>query len=302
MRPGAALVLTVVFLYLGCASSLRPDVPTLDGLKAFEHVRWQVSLGPRPPGSDALAKCRDYLKRNLRECGYQVEEDAFDARTPYGTRRMVNLIARKGTGKGGAIALASHYDTKYMEGKNFVGANDGGSSTGLLLELARVLSSQDDPLEYWFVFLDGEEAFVEWSTFDSTYGSRHLAKRWKQDGTASRVRALILLDMVGDRDLEIMKERNSTPWLNELVWIAADEAGLRGILSSAESYVEDDHIPFLDAGIACVDLIDLNYGPGNSYWHTEADTLDKISAESMEKTGRLVLHLLPLLQEKFKSH
>lgn len=301
MRSGATLVLTIVFLSLGCASSPRPDVLAIDGMKALEHVRWQVSLGPRPPGSEALEKCREYLKQHLQEFGYQVEEDAFDARTPYGSKKMVNLIARKGEGKGGAIALASHYDTKYMEGKNFVGANDGGSSTGLLLELARVLASRDDPLEYWFVFLDGEEAFIEWSTFDSTYGSRHLAKRWKQDGTASRVRALVLLDMVGDRDLDIMKERNSTPWLSELVWAAAGEAGLRGIFSSAESYVEDDHIPFLDAGIACVDLIDLNYGPGNSYWHTEADALDKLSAESMEKTGRLVLHLLPLLQEKFAS-
>ena len=301
MRSGAALVFTLVFLSSSCASSLRTDVHAIDGGKALEHVRWQMSLGPRPPGSEALQKCREYLMRHLRGFGYQVEEDAFDAQTPYGTKKMVNLIARKGVGKGGAIALASHYDTKYMEGKNFVGANDGGSSTGLLLELARVLASRNDHLEYWFVFLDGEEAFIEWSTFDSTYGSRHLAKRWKQDGTASRIRALVLLDMVGDRNLDIMKERNSTPWLSEMVWTAAGQAGLQSIFSSVESYVEDDHIPFLDAGIASVDLIDLNYGPGNSYWHTEEDTLDKVSAESMEKTGRLVLHLLPMLQEKFAA-
>ena len=303
MRAAITMLLTlVVFVSTACAQSPGTSVTVLSGEKAMEHVRAQVAFGPRPPGSEALRKCREYIVGQLEGYGYQVEQDAFDAATPYGRKAMVNLIARRsGAGKP-IVALASHYDTKYYENLTFLGANDGGSSTGLLLELARVLAGRDDGLDYWLVFLDGEEAFIEWSTFDSTYGSRHLAKRWKQDGTASLVRALILLDMVGDRDLEIMKERNSTPWLNELVWIAADQAGLRGILSSAESYVEDDHIPFLDAGIACVDLIDLNYGPGNSYWHTEADTLDKISAESMEKTGRLVLHLLPLLQEKFKSH
>jgi Zn-dependent M28 family amino/carboxypeptidase len=143
---------------------------------------------------------------------------------------------------------------------------------------------------------------VEWSSFDSTYGSRHLAGRWKQDGTAARIRALILLDMIGDKELDILKDRNSTRWLSDLVWQTAAKTGLQGILSSQETYIEDDHIAFLDAGVPCVDLIDLNYGPSNrSYWHTEADTLDKISAESMEKTGKLVLSVLPVLQKRFSG-
>jgi Zn-dependent M28 family amino/carboxypeptidase len=267
----------------------------------LSHVRAQVAFGPRPAGSEALQKCRDYIIQQLKGFGYTVDEDAFDAQTPYGTKHMVNLIAHMRVGAKGIIALASHYDTATKNGFKFVGANDGGSSTGLLLELARVLAGSKDELDYWFLFLDGEEAFVEWSNFDSTYGSRHLARRWKQDGTAARVRSLILLDMIGDKNLDILKDRYSTRWLSDLVWETAANAGLQSLLSSQETYIEDDHIAFLDAGIPCIDLIDLNYGPNNSYWHTEADTLDKISAESMEKTGKLVLTSLPALQKKLST-
>jgi glutaminyl-peptide cyclotransferase len=254
-----------------------------------------VGFGPRPSGSAALQKCREWLLKELQGFGYEVEDDAFDAQTPYGTIRMHNLIARKGKGDKGAIALASHYETKLMEGKTFVGANDAGSSTGLLLELARVLAGHQGGLDYWFVFLDGEEAFVEWSTFDSTYGSRHLARRWKQDGTAGRIKALVLLDMIGDRDLGLYRESNSTKWLMDLVWASARDNGLSDILSNTNAPVEDDHIPFLDAGIPSVDIIDLDYPP----WHTEGDTIDKLSAENMAKVGRLVLAVLSKLQEKF---
>jgi Zn-dependent M28 family amino/carboxypeptidase len=265
----------------------------------MEHVRAQVGFGPRPPGSEALQKTREYLLRELRSSGYNVEEDTFEAITPYGPKPMVNLIAAKEPSAGGDIVvLASHYDAKLMEGIHFVAANDGASSTGLLLELARVLRSRRSPVDYRFVLLDGEEAFIEWSTFDSTYGSRHLARKWKQDGTAKKVRALILLDMIGDKNLDIMKETHSTRWLVDMVWAAAAKAGLGDILSPVEAAIEDDHIPFLDAGIPSVDIIDLNYGPGNSYHHTAEDTLDKVSVESLEKTGRLVLTLLPMLEER----
>jgi len=300
MRSATAIVILLLSLSTACAQSPKAsDVPALSGDKAMEHVRAQVAFGPRPPGSPALEKCRNYIIERLRDHGYTVEQDAFEANTPYGAKKMVNLIGRKGTGDRGIIALASHYDSKYMEGKQFVGANDGASSTGLLLELARVLAGASAPLDYWFLFLDGEEAFVEWSTFDSTYGSRHLARRWKQEGTAAKVRALILLDMIGDRNLDILKEYNSTRWLVDLVWEAGAKAGVSEILSPVQAAIEDDHIPFLDVGIPSVDIIDLNYGPGNSFHHTLSDTLDKVSPESLEKTGRLVLTLLPMLQERF---
>lgn len=273
--------------------------PGLSGEKAMEFVRAQVAFGPRPPGSAALAKCRDWIKARLEAFGYKVEDDAFDAAAPREPVRMHNLIARKGQGGKGVIALASHYDTKLMEGMRFVGANDAGSSTGLLLELARVLAGRKSDVDTWFVFLDGEEAFEEWSSVDGTYGSRHLAQRWKQEDVAGRVRALILLDMIGDKNLDLYKEMNSTRWLSDLFWDTAVEIGLRNILSNYAAAMEDDHIPFLNAGIESVDLIDFNYGPENSFWHTDADTLDKLSPESLEKVGRLVLAVLAKLQAKF---
>lgn len=273
--------------------------PSVSGEKAMEYLKGQLDFGPRPPGSAALQQCREYIVQRLRGFGYQVEDDAFVAATPYGAITMHNLIARQGTGSQNVIALASHYDTKRMDDIRFVGANDGGSSTALLIELARVLAGRKDALDYWFVFLDGEEAFVQWSTFDGTYGSRHLASRWKRDGTASRVKALILLDMIGDKNLDIFQEANSTPWLMQLVRETAQKLNLQDIFAGLPAAIEDDHIPFIDAGIPSVNLIDLNYGPNNSHWHTEADTLDKVSAESMEKVGKVVLALLPVLQQKF---
>jgi glutaminyl-peptide cyclotransferase len=300
MRSALGFVAAIAFALCSCAQSppALSGASDLSGKEAMNYVRAQVAFGPRPPGSPQLQRCREFIEQQLRSFGYQLEDDAFVAQTPYGPITMHNLIARKGNGEKGVIALATHYDTKLMEGMNFVGANDGGSSTGLLLELAKVLAANDDPVTYWFLYLDGEEAFVEWSTFDSTYGSRHLAKRWKKEGIAPRIQALILLDMIGDKDLDIWYETNSTKRLMDLVWDTATKMGLQSILSRTRGPVEDDHIPFLDAGIPSVDIIDLNYGPNNSYHHTTEDTLDKVSPESLEKVGRLVLAMLPALQKR----
>ena len=293
------IMILAVLPFCSCAQSLLPSVSPVNGERALEHVRAQVALGPRPPGSPALQRCREYIAAQMKSFGYEIEEDVFIADTPFGAIEMKNIITRKNTGKEGkgVIALATHYDTKLMEGKDFVGANDAGSSTGLLIELGRALAGADGPYDYRFLFFDGEEAFIEWSAFDSTYGSRHLARKWKEDGTASKVRALILLDMIGDRDLDIQYETNSTKSLMDLVWETAKSEGLESILSGYRGAIEDDHIPFLGIGIPSVDIIDLNYGPGHSYWHTAEDTLDKISAESLEKTGRLVLAFLARLQK-----
>jgi glutaminyl-peptide cyclotransferase len=300
MRSAIGLGIIMTLVLVACAQAPRASAnkPVLSGEKAMEYVRAQVAFGPRPPGSPALEKCRAYIRRQLEGFGYQIDDDSFLAQTPYGPITMHNLVAHKGKGEKGIIALASHYDTKLMENMNFVGANDAGSSTGLLLELARVLAESKDGLDCWFVFLDGEEAFVEWSTFDSTYGSRHLAQRWKREGVASKIRALILLDMIGDKDLDIWYETNSTKRLMDLVWTAAQRIGLGSILSQIKAPVGDDHLPFIDVGIPSVDIIDLNYGPNNSYHHTAADSLDKVSPESMEKVGRIVLEMLPELQKQ----
>jgi glutaminyl-peptide cyclotransferase len=297
MRSCLRIYLTIMlFASTACAQSPSATVSALSGEKAMEHVRAQVAFGPRPPGTEALEKCRDYLIRQLEGYGYQVEKDAFEATTPYGPKKMVNLIARRPGGGKNVVAMASHYDTKYYENIRFVGANDGGSSTGLLLELARVLAAKKDNLDYWFLFLDGEEAFVDWSASDSTYGSRHLAGRWKQDGTAAKVRALLLLDMIGEKNVGLQKDENSTPWLMDLVWNTAMETGFQEILTATATRIEDDHIPFMDAKIPCADIIDLDYAP----WHTAGDTLDKISAMSMEKVGKLVLEVLSRLERSIK--
>ncbi len=282
-----------VFVTVACAQSPGTQIPALSGAKAMEFTQAQVAFGPRPPGSEALEKCREYLIKQLESFGYEVEKDSFTATTPYGAKPMVNLIARKRGGGSNVIAMASHYDTKYFEKIRFVGANDGASSTGLLLELARVLAGKKGGADCWFVFLDGEEAFVDWSTFDSTYGSRHLAGRWAEDGTAAKIKALILLDMIGDKSEGIIRDTNSTPWLMDLVFSTAQDEGLRDTLSSVREPMEDDHMPFLDAHIPCVDII-RNFP---STWHTAGDTLDTISASAMEKAGKIVLGMLPRIEK-----
>ncbi len=300
MRAAVGFILMVVLVLGACAQSSRTSAKMADvsGRNAMEHVKVQVAFGPRPPGSPELQMCRRYIEQQMRGFGYEIEDDAFTAETPYGPIKMHNLIARKGDKGKGVIVLATLYDTKLIPGMKFLGANDAGSSTGLLLELARVLADVKDPYDYWFLFLDGEEAFVEWSSFDSTYGSRHLARRWKAEGVVPKIRALILLDMIGDKDLDIFYDTNSTKRLMDLVFNTSDKIGLRSILSSYRTAIEDDHLPFIDVGIPSVDIIDLNFGPGNSYHHTLQDNLDSVSPESMEKVGKLVLAVLEQLQKE----
>jgi len=253
----------------------------------MDHAAALVALGPRPVGSEAHRKMEQYIIGKLQAADASVDRDTFTAQTPVGDRSMTNIVGRMGKAGGRIIVLATHYDTKLMDG--FVGANDGGSTTGLVLALAPILAKQDFEHEIRLVFFDGEEAFKQWSDEDSLYGSRHLAAKWKTDGTASRIGAFILLDLIGDADLDLLKDSNSTPWLRDLVWKVATRLGHSRHFLNREAAYEDDHLPFVRAGVPAVDLIDLNYGPGNSYWHTTADTLDKISASSLQIVGDVVL-------------
>ena len=230
LPSGFACSSPLFYAHAGSRRGLHPILPAL-----AEKEQWIMCARRWPSARDRLDprhwKNAADSQTAAERLWLSVDDDAFLVQTPYGPITMHNLIAHKGAGERGVIALASHYDTKLMEGKKFVGANDGGSSTGLLLELARVLADKKDPMDYWFLFLDGEEAFVEWSTFDSTYGSRHLAQRWKNQGMVPKVRALILLDMIGDKDLDIWYETNSTKRLMDLVWETAKKIGLNSILS-----------------------------------------------------------------------
>jgi Zn-dependent M28 family amino/carboxypeptidase len=226
-----------------------------------------------------------------------VEQQEFTAQTPLSAKRMNNILARvAGRPTAGSIVLTGHYDTKIMHDRTFVGANDGGSSTGLLLEMARVLCGHPRKMEVVLVWLDGEEAVRDWSAEDSLYGSRYLAKVWQQNGTLSRVKAIINVDMIGDGDLALTYEWNSTPWLRKLVWNTAAELGYSRHFPTQEGAIEDDHIPFLRAGAAALDLIDFNYGPGNSWWHTDQDTPDKLSANSFQVIGNVLMKVLDKLE------
>ena len=297
----------------GTVEQSKPAVTTekpaprsaFDGARAFEHVKRQVGFGPRPAGSPALAETRKYLASELASYGLTVREEPFTAETPTGPVKMVNVIAELPGKSPDVLIIASHYDTKRMA--DFVGANDAGSSTGALLEIARVVAAEakTKPLDMTlqFVLFDGEEAVVQWTDEDSTYGSRHFVEAREEDGTIAKLRGLVLLDMVGDKDLQIEREGNSTRTLTDIIWKTAAELGYTQHFSNQIHYIEDDHVPFLQAGIPAVDIIDFrfgseraNYGPGgpdNAYWHTTADTLDKVSAESLKVVGDTVVMALP---------
>lgn len=288
---------------------------SFDGQRAFAHVKAQVDLGPRPAGSPAGEKTGAYIKRELESYGLKTTLDAFTPVTPHGKVKMKNIIAELPGETSDVIIITSHYDTKYFKEFTFVGADDGGSSTGVLLEIARTMAADSAAgrakrrFTYQFVFLDGEEAFCrEWSEClngqDNTYGSRHLVERLKKEKQLDRVKALILLDMIGDKDLKIPREENSSRWLVDAIWSTARENGYARYFPAdkqSDQSVTDDHIPFLEAGVNAVDLIDLDYGvEENTFWHTEQDTLDKISARSLEIVGEVVLLSLPRIEAQIR--
>ena len=267
--------------------------PAFDGKAAFAHVERLVGFGPRPAGSPALARTRQYIVQELKKVGAQVSEQPFTAQTPDGPLRMVNVIGELPGRRPEVILVGGHYDTKFFPNFTFVGANDGGSSSGILLELAKVLSRRSREFTYWIVFFDGEEARREWSATDGIYGSRHLVEAVQRDGRLKRFRAVIVVDMIGDRRLDIRRDPTSTPWLTDLLWGSARRLGHRAHFLEETLAVEDDHVPFLKAGIPSALLIDFDYEP---YWHTPEDTLDKLSPQSLQVVGDVLLDALPALE------
>ena len=284
---------------LACAQAQAPATPpAFDGQGALEHVKQLVAIGPRVAGSPGAQKAREYITRELSALDLRVIEQPFDAQTPLGRVRMVNLRAivpaRDGTTDGDRIVIGGHYDTKLFKEFTFVGANDAGSSTGFLLELARVLKARSNPRPIELLFLDGEEAVIDWHTDnDNTYGSRHYVAAAKGDGSLKTVKAFILVDMIGERGLRIKLDLNSTMWLNNMIWGAA--ARLKRLeFVDEDTQVEDDHLPFLRAGVPSVDLIDLEYPA----WHTAEDTLDKLSPASLQAVGDVLLAALPAIEKR----
>jgi peptidase M28-like protein len=267
-----------------------------DGAKAYEHVAQLVAIGPRPPASEGIRRAQDYIRSQLKSFGCTLDEDDFHAQTPVGSVAMKNIIAKSpGTGQG-IILLLTHYDT-LSSVKNFVGAEDSGSSTGLMLEMARLLCPKKDTNAVWIAFLDGEEAFVDWnSNNDNTYGSRELAARLALSGDLKHIKAVILADMVGQTNLQIPRETNSTKWLTDLVWKTAARLGYKDIFVEREQTISDDHQAFLDRKVPAVDLID--YDGFSPYWHTPQDTLDKVSPRSLAIAGHVILESVAELQKR----
>jgi glutaminyl-peptide cyclotransferase len=263
-----------------------------DSNKAWEHIRQQIAIGPRPSGSTANVKTRQYITAQLNALGIKSTEQAFEGATPTGPVKMANIIATIPGKSPERIILASHFDTKLYRDVRFVGASDGASSTAALIELGRVIKMRKDlPFTIELLFLDGEEAVLEWSATDSTYGSRHYVDAARKSGSLKSIRALVLLDMIGDRALTIRRDPNSTRWLTDIIWSAAKKLGHRQFMDE-EMAIEDDHLPFLKAGVPAVDIIDLDY----PQWHTPQDTIDAISARSMQVVGDVVVAALPQIE------
>ncbi len=272
-------------------------VPNINGNHVMQYVKEVVAIGSRPVGSPGHAKLEQYILSKLK--GVDVEEDKFTAQTPVGKFPVNNIIAKFPGRKDGIIVVAGHYDTNYPLPKAYVGANDGGSSTALLLALADEFRAKErDGYSVWLVWTDAEEAFVTWSATDSLYGAKHLAQRWQQDGTAKKIKAFILVDMIGDADLDIQKEALSTPWLSDLVYQAATNLGYQSHFYQVRADIEDDHLPFLKIGVPAVDIIDLDYGYNNAYHHTVQDTLDKLSPQSLAIAGDVVLETIRLVDAR----
>lgn len=289
-----------------------PGAVAFNGERAMDHVRKQLEIGPRIPGSPELARTREYILRTLKSSDLVVKTDEFTVTTPFGEKNMVNLTAEIPGESKEVIIVASHYDSKFYKDMRFVGANDPGTSVATLLELGRVLGAgrQKPKLTYWLVFFDGEESLCEdWEQCqnpnpvdpksplpDNTYGSRHYVARLRENDEVNRVRALLLLDMIGSKNLELGRESMSSRWLQDIVWQTARDLGQgKFFVDRAEGVGGDDHEPFLKAGIDSLDLIQLGSYP---YWHKADDTVDKVSGQSMKVVGDVVLASLPKIAER----
>jgi glutaminyl-peptide cyclotransferase len=284
--------------------SLPPDsgpLPTFDSARAMQYVKEMVALGPRPLGSSNHKKVETFITSHLK--GDAVEDDVFTADTPEGKFPVRNIVAKFPGTRDGIIVIASHYDTNYpLRNTSYVGANDGASSSALLLEIANQLRGEKlNGYSVWLVWDDAEEAMKPDTEMpfekDSLYGIRHLAEKWQADGTLKEIKAFLLADMIGDADLNIDRDQNSTPWLEEVVYQAASRLGYQSHFFARDNQVTDDHIPFMQRGVPCADLIDFDYGYNNVFWHTPQDTVDKLSPKSLEIVGSTILETINILDK-----
>ncbi len=269
-----------------------------DGARAYKHAEQLSAIGPHSAGTEGIHRAQAYITGQLKSFGCPVEEQDFHASTPVGDVAMKNIVAKIPSDNPNILILASHYDSKRID--NFVGANDGGSSTGVLLELGRILCPKKNAATIWLVFFDGEEAFnFNWVDPDHTYGSKELAARLALSGDLHHVKAMVLVDMVGPTNPMYRRETGSTPWLTEIVWSTAARLGYGKVFVNSQNAIEDDHGPFLERGIPATDIIDFE-SPVLDYWHTSRDTLDKIDPRTLALTGHVLIESLPEIEKKIR--
>jgi glutaminyl-peptide cyclotransferase len=293
--PAASPVASAAPSQLPNVQPVGPEMH-VDAARAMQYTKEIVAFGPRPDTSKAIEQVRGYIKNKLK--GDQVEEDSFVAETSVGKIPMTNIVAKFPGTKDGIIVLSSHYETNYwLKDTKFVGANDGACTSALLLAIADQLRGKKlEGYSIWLAFFDGEESMVRhWNTADALWGSRHLAQKWQADGTAKKIKGMLLLDMVGDANLHVMRDENSTPWLEALVLQAATRLGYQSYFFRESTAVEDDHLPFVHAGVPVADIIDGAYGYNDTYHHTTEDTLDKLSVKSLQVAGDVALETIRLL-------
>ena len=293
MNSRVALLL-LALIQVGCGSRKPPEAEVVlefSGENALRHVQALVDCGPRPPGSNEIECARKYISAQLESFGWQVWRQSFTDQTPQGPVNFVNLIATFPRGDKSApfFLLGSHYDTKYFPSAPFVGANDGGSSNGLLIEMARLLASKPQlASKVQLIFFDGEEAYVNFTDVDGLYGSRYFARWLAFQDKAKQFRGGIVFDMVGDKSLTVTLPPDSPPAIARGIFAAADALNLRKHFTYFSSGITDDHTPLNAVGIPTIDLIDFDFPP----WHTPGDTMDKISAESLQVVGSVALRYL----------
>ena len=273
-----------------------------DEARAFEHLKQIVAIGPRPAGSVGIRQTRAYITRQISALGLTLEEQPFVASSPRGPVDMINLVLRFPGRRTDRVLITGHYDTKSLPNQRFVGASDGGSSAAFLIEFARVLKARGpQELTYELVWFDGEEAFcLDWNECtkpgvpDHTYGSIYYVNAARRANALTSIKAMILVDMIGDKDLQIRRETRSTTWLTDEIWATAKRLGHGNVFIDVGMDIEDDHIPFLDAGVQAVDIIDLD----DPQWHTVDDNMDNVSSKSVKIVGDVLLAALPAIEKR----
>ncbi|WP_433969138.1 M28 family peptidase [Tunturiibacter gelidiferens] len=304
------LFLSLYVLFLACQNlhAQKAAQNQFSGQAAYTLTKQFLDVAPkRFNGSPGHAKAEEFLKQHFAPEAAKGNfiADTFTATTPVGLQTMTNYIVKYPGKKDGIIVLASHYETNYpLRDINFYGANDGAATSALLIEIGTILRGHPpEGYSIWLVFDDGEEAVKTWSPSDSLYGTRHLAAKWSQDGTLAKIKAFLVADMIADKDLNIDYVENSTPWLLDLLKIAAKNTGHSANIFKYSEAEEDDHLPFAQRGVPVLDVIDAHYGPATNalpdgYHHTDKDTLDKISAHSLQISGDIILEMIRLINQR----